>query len=374
MNLQRRQESLSLLVIIILGFAHCSLALVNCSASPNCKSLRRQPCDVTGAVPNSCGDCLPGTFGGIGPSNAVCLSNVSCGVIYAGEDSCTYLPGSGQSTPFIIPLKRCVCDDGGVHWPTAPGRCARVVVKSPSNAGQFEVQQCTSRTCDPASCSPLATWDPVIYPQLVNTSAFPCRQQGFDSIEVTDDCTAIIGRQTLSALCGRLGMEPTSDVFSATGENMVDCTLAPRCPASVLESTRLAESCCEGTLWSRVVSRNGQETVTQAPGFCRILPSSTVGSPSPPCHVGTNGPGWKGCACLDSRGFPDVSRTCTLSCVAPLCPLPQGGVPPVRAAWVTSQVPASIFPVTSACSLHKLSFCATSLFLFTSVWQLCFSF
>eukprot|EP00913_Durusdinium_trenchii_P004449 g4128.t1 len=54
--------------------------------SPDCAALRRQPCSERAAVPNTCGACLPGTWGGDGPMNAVCLSRTACAAIYPGEE------------------------------------------------------------------------------------------------------------------------------------------------------------------------------------------------------------------------------------------------------------------------------------------------
>eukprot|EP00442_Polarella_glacialis_P027398 CAMPEP_0115048688 /NCGR_PEP_ID=MMETSP0227-20121206/733_1 /TAXON_ID=89957 /ORGANISM="Polarella glacialis, Strain CCMP 1383" /LENGTH=410 /DNA_ID=CAMNT_0002432191 /DNA_START=78 /DNA_END=1310 /DNA_ORIENTATION=- len=348
-----------------------TLAKVNCSSSPDCAQLRREPCSVEGIVPNACGNCLLGTFGGLGPTNTVCMSSVSCAAILPGEDTCIYAAGSGQGTPFIIPFGRCVCDDGnGRYWPTSAGKCAQVAITLSTGAGLFEVQQCSTTTCEPASCQPLATWAPGRYPIVSKDNvSFNCKASGEDQIMLMDDCEPILSRQTLSALCGHAGFVATSGVFDALGNAPVDCVLASSCPASVLVNSRMQQSCCTGTMWSNTVLANGQVSDKQAPGFCPMVIGkaneaaaaaaaatrspgnksnvTTTAGPSPvpyECLVRTIAAGWTGCSCMDSAGFADVGLSCSVTCEPPLCPLPAGGIPPVPQIWKSSEISAQLFP------------------------------
>eukprot|EP00440_Ansanella_granifera_P052502 gb/GFBE01056928.1/.p1 GENE.gb/GFBE01056928.1/~~gb/GFBE01056928.1/.p1 ORF type:complete len:393 (+),score=47.60 gb/GFBE01056928.1/:1-1179(+) len=329
-----------------------ALANVDCSKSPNCTQLRRQPCNVRGTIPNACGKCLPGAYGGRGPINTVCLSRSACAAIHPGEETCHHEPGAGKATPFIVPFERCVCDDGsGRYWPTAPGMCARVLVTFPAGSSYFEVQQCSTRTCDPASCTPLATWPPDLTHRANNIS-FSCEQMGDDAIQIYDDCNEVTRRQTPAALCNHAGFAATSTVFDALGQAPVDCELAPRCPASVLTTTRMQQSCCQGTLWSNKITSSGEVSDETAPGFCPMVfgqagtavadntsnaSNSTTTEPYE-CLVRTIAPGWTGCACMDADGFTHSGRTCTVTCEEPLCGLSEGGIRPVPIAWLSSEV------------------------------------
>ncbi|CAE7887165.1 unnamed protein product [Symbiodinium microadriaticum] len=327
--------------------------LVDCSRSPDCSALRRQPCSERGSVSNACGDCLPGTWGGLGPLNTVCLSKTACAVIYSGEDTCDYGPESDMSIPFISPFGRCVCDRGdGLLWPTAPGMCAQVTLRLANGLGQYEVQQCSSRTCEAATCTPLALWSPVLT-QTSRNASFTCQSTGEDAVQLLDDCTALTSRLSPSSLCGHAGFTATSTVFDASGEAPVDCELGPSCPESVLD-TRLEQSCCFGTLWSLKLDSAGQVTGDVAPGFCQMVweaeangsnASDAVQSFSPAeCIVKAAAPGWRGCACLDSRGYLQAGKTCTVKCEEPACNLPPGGIRPVPSAWVTSEVNPDLLP------------------------------
>eukprot|EP00931_Biecheleriopsis_adriatica_P076487 TRINITY_DN50182_c0_g1_i1.p1 TRINITY_DN50182_c0_g1~~TRINITY_DN50182_c0_g1_i1.p1 ORF type:complete len:394 (-),score=35.89 TRINITY_DN50182_c0_g1_i1:45-1226(-) len=342
-------------VTICMLVNHAEVAsAADCSSAPNCTSLRRQPCSERAVVPNACGDCLPGTFGAKGPMNTVCLSKVSCAAIHPGEDTCEYIPGAGQATPFIFPFGRCVCDDGtGRYWPTSPGKCAQVVVTMPLGSGYYEVQECTSRTCEPGTCTPLATWPPDTA-QRANNVSFPCASKGDDSIQLVDDCEVITSRQTYATLCAHAGFAAISTVFDALGEAPVDCELAPRCPPSVLETTRMQQSCCFGTIWSNKMNPEGVVSDQAAPGFCpmvsqaglaggndsNVSDAEAVSNSTVPyeCLVRTIGPGWTGCACVDSNGQTVAGQTCTVSCEEPHCSLPRDGIRPVPIDWLSSEV------------------------------------
>mmetsp|Transcript_92985 Transcript_92985/g.165358 ORF Transcript_92985/g.165358 Transcript_92985/m.165358 type:complete len:398 (-) Transcript_92985:194-1387(-) len=326
-----------------------------CRRSPNCTALRREPCNTRGLVDNVCGPCLPDAYGGSSSQNTVCLSKNACGAIHASEENCKHLPGSGKTYPFILPFGRCLCDDGtGRFWPTAPGKCAQITVIYPTGSGQYEVQMCTSTTCEPETCSPLATWEHVL-DQTAENLSFPCTRKGEDSIQLLDDCEELTRRQTASALCGHAGFEAVGTVFDSLGTYPLDCELAPRCPASVLPS-RLQESCCEGNLWSRQMVEAG-EAAEVAPGFCRMVRpavevddgngsnGSNTTTPEPySCLVRTNNPGWTGCACVDEYGQTQVGQTCTLTCEEPGCRLPAEGIPPVPTAWQSTEVIPQLFP------------------------------
>jgi len=153
---------------------------------------------------------------------------------------------------------------------------------------------------------------------------------------LSDNCSQTdIGPFTDASLCGHPGFK-ASRVVEAT-DHAVNCELAPHCPASVLGTTRLEESCCEGTLYSRAVTEQGRSELP-APGFCSIgLAAGEV------CSVATVGPGWKGCACLDRHGLPRDNRQCTVECVQPGCVTPRGGIPRTPEAWLTSAVPSFIY-------------------------------
>ncbi|CAE7411821.1 unnamed protein product [Symbiodinium pilosum] len=354
----------ALVVLCFSGKLAGASGLVDCSRSPDCSVLRRQPCSERGSISNACGDCLPGTWGGPGPLNTVCLSKEACAVIYSGEDTCDYVPNNGMSVPFIFPFGRCVCDPGdGLLWPTAPGKCAQVSLRLANGLGQYEVQQCTSRTCAAGTCTPLAVWSPVLT-QTVQNASFPCQTTGEDSIQLLDNCHDVTNKLSPSSLCGHAGFTATSTVFDALGDTPVDCELGPSCPASVLDRTRLAQSCCFGTLWSLKVDDAGQDTGEAAPGFCHMVwqaqtmaandTNSSGESFSPTeCMVKTAAPGWTGCACLDSRGYLEVGKTCTVKCEEPACRLPEGGIRPVPSAWVTSPVIPDLVPDHAALATSR---------------------
>lgn len=253
--------------------------------------------------------------------NTVCLSQTACGVIYPGEETCSI-----AGVPFLLPLGRCVCDDGtGAMWPSAPGLCAQVYIKFPDGIGIYEVQQCTSRTCDQATCTTMASWMPNISQTTENVSFRCVTEGGSDAIELVDNCDLITDQLSPSALCGHVGFVATSTIWTALGDTPVDCELSPSCPESVLDTTRPAQSCCFGTHWSLQLNAQGEETNLTAPGFCPMVHGlegnessnsniSNSSNSSFDCIVTSAARGWTGCACLDSRGYPKAGWTCTVTC------------------------------------------------------------
>lgn len=315
-------------------------ALVDCTASPDCSLLRRKPCDVKGTIENACGDCLPGRWGGKGPMNTVCLGRQACAAVHPGQADCKHEPTAGRNTPFIFPFGRCVCDDGfGRYWPTQPGKCAQIVITKPEGAGYYEAQLCSTRTCEPSSCSPMAEWPSIFYTTDVNMN-FSCKTNGEDAVELVDDCQEVTRRQTPSTLCRHMGFTAVGTVFDALGSAPIDCELAPRCPSSVLQNTRLAQTCCTGNIWAKQVLPGGQEGDKSAPGFCPMVNAKGLGpneTSLPECIVRTGADGWTGCACVNSFGQTLVGRTCTVSCESPRCVKPSEGIRPVPAEWATAQ-------------------------------------
>lgn len=281
--------------------------------------------------------------------NTVCLSQTACGVIYPGEETCSI-----AGVPFLLPLGRCVCDDGtGAMWPSAPGLCAQVYIKFPDGIGIYEVQQCTSRTCDQATCTTMASWMPNISQTTENVSFRCVTEGGSDAIELVDKCDLITDQLSPSALCGHVGFVATSTIWTALGDTPVDCELSPSCPESVLDTTRPAQSCCFGTHWSLQLNAQGEETNLTAPGFCPMVHGlegnessnsniSNSSNSSFDCIVTSAARGWTGCACLDSRGYPKAGWTCTVTCERPWCNLPSEGIPPVPSAWLSSEVASSL--------------------------------
>lgn len=305
--------------------------------------------------------------------NTVCVSEKACGVIYPGEERCELVPVGDVSVPFLLPMGRCVCDDGtGSLWPTAPGMCGRVHVKFPTGIGIYEAQQCTSRTCAEATCTTMASWTPDLTQTQDNVS-FQCITEGGDAVALVDDCDVITDQLSPSALCGHVGFTATSTIWTALGDAPVDCELAPSCPESVLETTRLAQSCCYGTLWSLRFDASGEETNESSMGFCPMVSlleanGSSDASNSSECVVISGAPGWTGYACLDARGHRKAGFTCTATCDKPLCNLPLDGIRPVPSAWLSSEVMASLLIdkgklASSAASLRSLIRCIMLLFL-----------
>lgn len=314
-------------------------ALVNCTGSPDCALLRRKPCNVKGTIQNACGDCLPGTWGGKGPMNTVCLGKEACAAVHPGHGNCKHEPGAGRNTPFIFPFGRCVCDDGsGRYWPTQRGKCAQVLITKPAGAGYYEAQICSSKTCEPSSCNPMAEWPSIFYSTNV-TVEFKCGTFGEDSVQLVDDCQELTRRQTPATLCRHMGFTAVGNVFDSLGSTPIDCELAPRCPSSVLQNTRLAQTCCTGNIWAKQVLPGGQEGDTSAPGFCPMVNAKGLGPNKslPECIARTGADGWTGCACVNSFGQTLEGRTCTVTCEPPHCARPSEGIRPVPLEWATAQ-------------------------------------
>lgn len=303
----------------------------DCGSAPNCTLGHRSACSADGLFPGTCGPCLEGAHGIPGESNSACLAPRSCAAIFPGQTLCTPADRTARA-PFIVPFNRCACDDGtGLMWPTAPGQCAKLVV---SLSGLYTLSKCKSRTCDPVSCSVLTEWYPA---RIGSRPTFECRRRGSDALRLSDSCSFDdVGRFTEPSLCGHPGL--TAHRVVEAQNHAVNCELAPKCPGSVL-GTRLQESCCAGTLLSRTVS-GGFQGDGAAQGFCSSgLAAGEV------CAVATVGPGWQGCACLNSDGHARPGRQCTIECVPPDCELPVDGIPRTPEAWITSNVPGYFFPV-----------------------------
>jgi len=309
-------------------------ALHDCSHTPNCTERRRLPCDPAGEAASCCGDCVDGAHGANGPMNSVCLSNASCVAVFPGQDGCPSATGSGTHTPFLVPFGACSCDDGeGRLWPTARGMCAMVEVTMRKGVGLFVLRQCRGPTCEPASCTHLATWWPSEYP------SFSCRKRGTDSFVLSDDCaveTVTLPGDARSSLCGHPGFIADPKETVPDGKfHAVRCELAPKCPASVLGFTRPEESCCVGHPYTYPITEWGINKEISAPGFCsRDFYGDELG-----CAVRTVGPGWSGCACIDRDGSPLGNRVCTIDCRPPGCQLPDNGIRPTPKEWLTSQLP-----------------------------------
>lgn len=247
-------------------------ALVDCTRSTNCDALRRRQCDVLGTVPNACGNCLVGNFGASGPTNSYCLSNASCAALYPAMTTCP-LPGIngtyvGSNLPLVLPFDQCVCDSGdGMRWPTAPGACAKVSLA----AGLFTLQRCASPACEASSCTVLTSWVPVASTGDGNAD-FECRQVGSDSLILASNCATVVGSVPDSAFCGNPGL--LNFALANVPQHVLRCQVAPRCPASVIESN-LELTCCVGTDFS------SSSTGDPARGFCArdVVPITLVGRP-----------------------------------------------------------------------------------------------
>lgn len=222
-------------------------------------------------------------------------------------------------------------------WPTAPGMCAYLEVAYRKGSGMFSLKQCRSSTCEPEACTQLASWSPL-------QETFTCAQRGTDSFMLSDGCQVdggVLPEKTMSALCPHPGMlaklEPGLDVSYP-----IRCELAPRCPESVLGTISLEETCCLGYSYSHPLTEWGRNEEIPAPGFCSKQQTGIKGQFG--CNVRTKAAGWRGCACLDDHGLPEGDSVCTVECIPPACPLPDIGILPTPEKWLTSQVPAQMFP------------------------------
>eukprot|EP01041_Mallomonas_annulata_P006537 gene6538-13232_t len=93
------------------------LNTVNCSSSPNCVTLNRNPCT---SVDHTCGTCLTGFIGTSGASNSICISTSTYAALKAVGASCS--ANNECSTDLCsnkkcsIPLKTCTnkCSSNGI--------------------------------------------------------------------------------------------------------------------------------------------------------------------------------------------------------------------------------------------------------------------
>jgi len=321
---------------------------VDCSQSPDCTSLRRQVCNPEGVAPNACGDCWPGAYGFHGPSIAPCLAEGSCGMIFPDSPECNLVANVGIRVPFVIPYDKCVCDQDGSKWPTANGWCATIRFAQ----SYYRMFQCKSSTCGMSSCTEIASWSPMSR-NLSLAGGYPCRIYGFDALMLSDGCAALSdmtgGNPSPSSFCGHAGTIAKVSSLGQDGQLAVPekCQLAPQCPSNVLSTVRLEQTCCSGTAFSNALSAEGFDTKEQAPAFCDLGGpppllgrGTTTAGPTGACAVRTSAPGWRGCACMDSRGLPMEDKVCTVECVPPDCPLPDGGnIPTTPENWITAPVP-----------------------------------
>lgn len=151
--------------VTLLRTASAQNTYADCTLSPtNCAEYRRWNCDVSAGVPNVCGACKPGNFGGNVPMNTHCLSNASCALVYSDQKGCPGDTSSSPRLPFIVPMQRCVCDVNGDYWPTAPGSCAKLKVTMPDGSSLFTLLRCSTTACEDSSCVELMSWAPQEYP------------------------------------------------------------------------------------------------------------------------------------------------------------------------------------------------------------------
>mmetsp|Transcript_68714 Transcript_68714/g.119378 ORF Transcript_68714/g.119378 Transcript_68714/m.119378 type:complete len:390 (-) Transcript_68714:78-1247(-) len=318
-------------------FRQAAANTADCSSSPNCTELRREDCNVHGTMSNVCGNCLEGMHGSLGPTNTKCLANASCALIFSGQKGCPETGSGSTKVPFVVPFDKCICDTDGLYWPTAPGMCAYLEVTMRRGTGMYALKQCRSSSCSPETCSQIAMWSPIY-------DKFTCSIRGTDSYTLSDGCTVdggFLPPNTMSALCGHAALTAKLPPGLAVSYP-ITCELAPRCPESVLGVTRLEETCCQGFTYSHPLTEWGRNEEIPAPGFCSK--QQTGMKEEFGCQVRTSAPGWRGCACLDDQGLVEHDYVCTVECIPPDCPLPDGGVRPTPEKWLTSQVPAQLFP------------------------------
>merc|ERR1712224_1129296 len=91
------------------------------------------------------------------------------------------------------------------------------------------------------------------------------------------------------------------------------CALAARCPESVLDLSRLSQSCCQGTEYSQEFGDwGGVQEGERAKPFCFNATGEAMDGIQADCPVITSGPGWRGCACLDQFGYVVADQVCTV--------------------------------------------------------------
>jgi hypothetical protein len=326
-------------------------------------------------VDNVCWDCLPGGyFGAYGPMNTKCLSDESCALIYPGQAGCPK-QDAGSTIPFVVPFGTCACDQGGEWWPTSPNYCAKMEVTLPHGTGEYALYQCKDANCSADSCTFMAVWSP----SMQVTTSYSCQLQGENAVMLSDGCTVVDPRAggplPLTAWCPHVGTIPNKSMGYASHASVdqlaaqlpLECELAPKCPESVLSDSRLAQSCCFGTAYSHDYDENGVvNKEVRAMPFCYNASGDVIngthnepyGLANSDCPVLSSAPGWRGCACLDIHGYRVASKTCTVECTAPDCPLPEGGVKPTPDEWVTSAVPDQVKP---GCCKPSLTYTSSSL-------------
>lgn len=62
----------------VLDVASSSLNAANCTAAPDCEALNRDDCGSNGLrEDNTCGECMSGTIGVLGPHNSLCINEAA---------------------------------------------------------------------------------------------------------------------------------------------------------------------------------------------------------------------------------------------------------------------------------------------------------
>lgn len=62
----------------VLDVASSTLNAANCTAAPDCEALNRDECGANGLrEENTCGECLSGTVGVLGPHNSLCVNEAA---------------------------------------------------------------------------------------------------------------------------------------------------------------------------------------------------------------------------------------------------------------------------------------------------------
>jgi hypothetical protein len=276
---------------------------VSCDDSPNCTLVDREDCDVNGLEPNMCGACKDSYVGAAGPSNAVCITDKGCGIVFPASadrlEECPPVLGHrrGPAPGFRVPFGACVCDDDGLIWPTAENKCAKIAV---TGDGVWQLLMCHDTSCQ--VCDSFAEW----------AAPDECVVSGSDQFLLKHYC------EPPEIVCPHPGQRVTEE-----GE----CVIAPTCPQYIVEPN-LGQSCCEITRLAKTpnvipevdgsLSYKGGGNGTR--GFC-------MGGPlGEPCSATSRAKGWTGCICE----YGDVGNDkCTVECDEFLgCPYPDDGIDP----------------------------------------------
>lgn len=62
----------------VLDVASSSLNAANCTTAPDCEALNRDDCGANGLrEDNTCGECISGTIGVLGPHNSLCVDEAT---------------------------------------------------------------------------------------------------------------------------------------------------------------------------------------------------------------------------------------------------------------------------------------------------------